>query len=499
MSSDLPRVTGPVNNDTADPGGAALVATAPVVYRYSPRMARQKRSGRLRGCAVLLLLLFVAFLGLGAFRAGPPPTIEAAADLPGIGKRTTVRVRVAEPRRGLAGVKVELVQGDRVEPLTAETHEPRAFWQLFWGPRRTESELSVEVGTDKIKGLKEGPATVRVSAERAPAWLRRPGPAVHELTLPVKLRPPALHVLSTATYVAQGGCEAVVYRVGESSVRDGVRVGEWWFPGYPRPQGGPGERFALFAAPFDLPGPASIRLVAEDDVGNAASVAFVDRFIERPFKTDTIEVSDAFMSRVVPAILSQTPSFEDRGDLLRNYLAINGELRQHNAATLTELAARTAQEFLWNRAFVSMPNAQVMSDFADRRTYVYNGRTVDRQDHLGFDLASTRMAEVPAANDGIVLLAGYFGIYGNAVVLDHGYGLMSLYGHLSSVAVAEGDRVARGQSVGRTGDTGLAGGDHLHFTMLLHGLAVNPREWWDGHWIHDRIGLKLGPALPFVE
>jgi murein DD-endopeptidase MepM/ murein hydrolase activator NlpD len=462
-------------------------------------MARHKPRGRLRGLGILLLLVLLVFVGLGAFRAGPEPSIVAAADLPGIGKRTTVRVVVAEPARGLAGVRVELVQGDRVEPLATESHEPRAPWQLFWGPRRTESELSVEVGTDKIKGLKEGPAVVRVTAERAGAWLRRPDPVVRELTLPVKLRPPALHVMSTATYVAQGGCEAVVYRVGESSVRDGVRVGEWWFPGYPLPRGGPGERFALFAAPFDLPGPAAIRLVVEDDVGNAASAAFVDRFIERPFKTDTIRLNDDFMQRVVPAILSQTPSFEDQGDLLRNYLAINGDLRRQNAAVLTELSSRTAQEFLWGRSFVSMPNAQVMSDFADRRTYVYDGRVIDRQDHLGFDLASTRMAEVPAANDGIVLLAGYFGIYGNAVVLDHGYGLMSLYGHLSSVAVAEGDRVARGQSVGRTGDTGLAGGDHLHFTMLLHGLAVNPREWWDGHWIHDRIALKLGPALPLLE
>jgi murein DD-endopeptidase MepM/ murein hydrolase activator NlpD len=96
-----------------------------------------------------------------------------------------------------------------------------------------------------------------------------------------------------------------------------------------------------------------------------------------------------------------------------------------------------------------------------------------------------------------VVLARYFGIYGNTVVLDHGYGLMSLNGHLSSTSVVEGARVVRGQTVGRTGDTGLAGGDHLHFTMLLHGLAVDPREWWDSHWVHDRLKLKLGPALPF--
>ena len=146
-----------------------------------------------------------------------------------------------------------------------------------------------------------------------------------------------------------------------------------------------------------------------------------------------------------------------------------------------------------------MRNAKVMSDFADHRTYLYQGREVDQQDHLGFDLASTRGAEIQAANHGFVALARYFGIYGNAVVIDHGYGLMSLYGHLSSINVAEGQEVQRGDVLGRSGATGLAGGDHLHFTMLLQGLPVDPREWWDGHWIQDRLVLKLGAGLPFEE
>jgi murein DD-endopeptidase MepM/ murein hydrolase activator NlpD len=140
-----------------------------------------------------------------------------------------------------------------------------------------------------------------------------------------------------------------------------------------------------------------------------------------------------------------------------------------------------------------------MAGFAERRTYLYNGAEVDQQDHLGFDLASTALAEIQASNGGVVLLARYLGIYGNTVVIDHGYGLMSLYGHMSSFAVEEGQRVERGEVIGRTGATGLAGGDHLHFAILLRGMPVDPREWWDGHWIHDRLKLKLGTALPFKE
>jgi murein DD-endopeptidase MepM/ murein hydrolase activator NlpD len=461
------------------------------------RTMNDGRSGRALPRVLLLIVLAGSIaIGVAVFRTGAEPAITLAPELPGIGKRTPVRVSLTEPRRGLGTVRVELIQGDRVETLATRSHTPRAAWKL-WGEAIEQDAFTVDVGSETVAGLAEAPATIRVVAERAGTWLRSPAPAVSELELAVKLRPPTLHLLSTHVYVAQGGCEAVVYAVDGSAVRDGVQAGAWWFPGHPLPGSGGNERFALFGAPYDLDDPAQIQLVASDAVRNEARRAFVDRFTPRPIRRDTIELSDAFMARVVPAIMSQAPELRERGSLLDNYLAINGDLRQRNAQELTDLAARSVPDFLWRQGFLALPQAQVMSDFADRRTYVYEGRAVDRQDHLGFDLASVRAAEVPAANEGIVVLARYFGIYGNTVVLDHGYGLMSLYGHLSSLAVAEGERVARGQTVGRTGETGLAGGDHLHFTMLLHGLAVDPREWWDPHWIRDRLELKLGPALPF--
>jgi murein DD-endopeptidase MepM/ murein hydrolase activator NlpD len=459
-------------------------------------MARGRTSRLFFRFLILAAVAGLVFAGVASFRAGPPPVVSIDPELPGIGKGTPIRVAVEEGKRGLSRFRVELRQGDWTVPLTEQRFTPLEPWQ-FWGERTPSDEVTVVVGKSTHERLREGQATIRVVAERAAGWLRRPGPVIEELELPVKLRPPTLQVISTRTYVTQGGCEAVVYQVGESSIKDGVQAGEWWFPGYPLPGGGERDRFALLGAPYDLPDPEAIRLVAHDDVGNEARVSFVDNFTSRPVKTDTIRLSDQFMARVVPAIMDQTPDMQDRGDLLENYLAINGELRRVNSKMLIELSERSAPEFLWQRKFLQMPNAKVMSNFADRRTYTYEDRSVDQQDHLGFDLASTSQADIPAANDGVVVLARYFGIYGNAVVVDHGYGLMSLYGHLSSLAVEEGDRVERGQALGRSGATGLAGGDHLHFTILLHGLAVNPQEWWDGHWIHDRLKLKLEAALPF--
>jgi murein DD-endopeptidase MepM/ murein hydrolase activator NlpD len=304
-------------------------------------------------------------------------------------------------------------------------------------------------------------------------------------------------LLSSQNYVTQGGAGVVTYRVGTTAVRDGVRAGAWFFPGAPLPGGKEGERFALFGIPWDLTDQAKVGIEAADDAGNVATASFVDRFFPRPPARDRISLSDDLMERMVPEILQRTPGLEDRGSLLSNYLQVNRDLRRTNAAELVDLGRRSIPRFLWNEPFLPLRNAKVMSAFADHRTYVYEGRAVDEQTHLGFDLAAVAHTEVPAANHGVVLLARYFGIYGNAVVLDHGYGLMTLYGHLSSVDVKEGQEVRRGEILGRTGATGLAGGDHLHYTTLVRGLAVNPAEWWDGHWIRDRVASKLGPALPF--
>ncbi len=468
------------------------------------------RSARTRGPAhrllrtlvVLAVLAIAAVVALAWFRVGEPK-VSIEASKPGIGRKSApVAVRLSEPSRGLAAVEVQVVQEGKEPTVVAEKTYPerRPFW-AFWGPRTTSDELRVEIGKDTVPGLEEGRATIRVIARRPGTPLRKGAPVIAELELPVRLRPPLISVVSTQNYVRQGGSGVVVYRVGASALadggRDGVRSGDDFFPGYALPGGQAGERFALFAAPWNLDDPSKIRLVAADAIGNQAETAFVDEWFPHPPRSDTIHLSDPFMQKAVSEIMAQTPDLQDKGDLLQNYLQINGDLRRKEARRLRELGADSKPEFLWHRAFLALPSAAVMSHFADRRTYLYQGRAVDHQTHLGYDLASVRQAEVPAANRGVVVLARYFGIYGNAVVIDHGYGLMSLYGHLSSIAVEEGQEVDRGQVLGHTGATGLAGGDHLHFTLMIRGEPVTPVEWWDGKWIRDRIASKLGAALPY--
>jgi murein DD-endopeptidase MepM/ murein hydrolase activator NlpD len=463
-------------------------------------MARRDREAgrKAAGCFLRVLLGVVAlivvvglFVGL---YSGPAPKLTVESALKGIGRRTPIQIRIDTPQR-VEKVRVEVVQGSEVKPVMEKTYEPSPAWK-FWGSPPPEV-LRAEVGRETVQGLRTGEAIVRVTAERAGSMFRRPDPVVEEIKLPVRLAPPSLQIASSFHYVNQGGCELVVYRVSDGAVRDGVQSGDWFFPSFPLPGNDPHQRFAFFAVPYDMTDASKVHLVAEDEVGNRAEASFIDKFTPRPITTDTIQLNDAYVNKVVPEIMGQSPEVADQGDPVKNYVEINRNLRKKNAATLTGLAHKSEPRFLWTQAFMPMRNAKITAAFAQRRTYIYNGKPIDVEDHLGFDMASVAHDSVPASNDGKVVLARFFGIYGNAVVLDHGYGLMSLYGHLSSIGVQEGAMVKRGQELGRSGQTGLAGGDHLHFTMLLQGLPVSPVEWWDPHWIQDRVARKLGAALPY--
>jgi murein DD-endopeptidase MepM/ murein hydrolase activator NlpD len=237
---------------------------------------------------------------------------------------------------------------------------------------------------------------------------------------------------------------------------------------------------------------APMHVFARDEAGNIAEAGFDHKTFPKKFKSSKIELSDALLDRVVPAILAGTTEIKPEGSTLDKFLVINGELRRKNAATIASMAPKTAPDMLWGGAvFHPFTNNKVESAFADFRTYLYQGREVDKQVHLGFDLASFANSPVLAANRGKVLYADNLGIYGNCVIIDHGLGVQSLYAHLSSIGVKAGDMVEKEQTLGRTGTTGIAGGDHLHFTMLVGGHMVNPIEWWDAHWIQDRILRKL--------
>lgn len=421
-------------------------------------------------------------------REGPPAAVEIGLERPAVGASTRVTARFAEPRFGLGSVRLELVQGDRTETLGV------ADFDRSWrpgGPCTGQHVLEAQVGTRHQPWLAEGEVVVRAVADRARGFLRAPAAVAVERRVPVRLRPPRLQVTSTQHYFRQGGAGVVVLEIDEGAVRSGVRVGEREFRSYPLPGGSERQRIVLFGVPWTGVRVEEIRAFAEDAASNRVERPFVDRLKPVARRKDTVELSAAFLERVVPAIAAETPGFDTSGSLLEQYLRINRNLRQASLERLAELCRTSEDRPLWEGAFLQMANSKRMAGFAETRTYRFGGREVDTQTHLGLDLASTARAEVPAANAGRVAFAGWLGIYGRAVLIDHGCGLASLYGHLSETAVAAGQLVSKGQSLGRSGMTGLAGGDHLHFEVLVQGLSVDPIEWLDAHWMQDNVLARV--------
>ncbi len=452
---------------------------------FSRNRARMGR--RFSALPILLLAVLVAaVVGLlyvgGRMLMAPQPVITLAGPFEVVGRNATLAVDVRDPSF-LRSVKVTIRQGAGEETVVDEKYDPpRHDARVEWRPAR-ETPLR----------LNEGPGTVHVEARNA-SWgnFFRGRTAVFEKAFTARLTPPRLELLTTQHYVNQGGCDMVVYRVTPPGVESGVQADRAFFRGYPLPGAtDTAVHFAIFAYPYDAPAGTTPRLQARDEAANEAFANFSVKVFPRTFRTRRLEIDDAFLQRVVPEILGQTPTLADQGDPLKNYLAINRDLRAADNKAIVELGRRSQPRFLWKEPFRQLGNTQVEASFADHRTYVYKGREIDRQDHLGYDLAATAHAPVSASNDGVVILAEYLGIYGNTIVIDHGYGLLTLYGHLASFAVKAGDAVERGKVIAQSDSTGLAGGDHLHFSVILQGEQVDAREWWDPHWIEDRILSKL--------
>jgi len=451
--------------------------------------------------AVVIFLFFVLAAILGAFlwklssRQGP--TILVPNPLEGLGQKVELVVNASDPKHNLKKLAVEVEQDGKVihQSSLIISARPHRWWKFWSAGPVSATNWTVLVGREVIPELKEGRATVRISALND-SWGRffRGGRSEVELDLPVRFAPPQIAVLTTQHYINQGGCDMAVFTVSPGTTESGVQVGDNFFPSFPMKESQPQTRLCVFAYPYNIDPSTVPHIVARDDAGNQSSASFSYKVFPKKFHSDTIDLDKTaggkFLENVVPPIMSQTPELRDQGSLIKNFLLINGTLRQEDAQKLVAFSQRTAPRFLWKGLFLRLPG-KTEASFADFRTYIYGGQTVDHQTHLGFDLAGSEHMPIRAANDGLVVFAGFFGIYGNAVVIDHGCGIQSLYGHMSYMAVKEGDQVKKEQEIGRTGQTGLAGGDHLHFTMLLDGIPVNPVEWWDPHWIHDRIDAKL--------
>jgi murein DD-endopeptidase MepM/ murein hydrolase activator NlpD len=450
---------------------------------------------------LMALVVALALIAGGAwFAAGRAagPTVDIVKPRNVVGQAGELEILAEAPGGTLTQLDIALEQGSARTPLF--TLPGDATSQVL---QETESRVRIRrpIGRATLPQLKPGKARLVVTATRPVLFGYREATSVTARDVDVRLTPPRAGVVSLHHFINHGGSELVVYRVQPAEAQSGVRVGDRFYPGFPASAAGvagadPSLKVAFFALPWDQDLNAPIAVVARDEAGNEGRATFDHRVIPKAFRRSRIEIDDKFLERVVPAILANTPDLkvDDPNDRVQAFLKINRELRQRNNTLIAAVATKSAPQRLWKGPFKQLVNTAVESGFADQRTYFYKGKEIDRQVHLGFDLASTAGAPVHAANSGRVAFADYLGIYGNCVIVDHGLGLQSLYAHLTTIDVKPGQDVTQGQTLGRSGATGLAGGDHLHFTMVLSGQPVTPIDWWSAQWVEDRVMRKLREA-----
>ncbi len=440
-------------------------------------------SNRVQGKSVILvslLLIVIAALAGGGFYLKPrfesePPQITVLPEVDALGV-APLQIQVNDKGTGLKSFTATLSQGGTEHSLAAEQ---------FGQPM---SEKKITVALAKVPGLKEGAAVLRVAARDAALFSGNE--AVLERNVTIDTTPPTLELIADDRYVNFGGVGVIVYKASADTASSGVKIGEHFFPGFPgQVKDRPDHVLAFFAHPYDAPADARATLVATDRAGNTRELRLGYELKNVRYKKSTLAISDSFLqNKVAPLVTDVTTRQGPAKDV---FVAVNRKLRKENEDRITEITKKATPSLLWKDAFAQLSNSKVEANFADHRTYTYNGEQIDTAYHLGYDLSVTKHYPVEAANSGTVVFTGDLGIYGNTVIVDHGLGLFTLYSHLSAIDAKAGDAVAKRQILGKTGETGLAAGDHLHFGVYLAGVAVLPVEWWDQKWIDDNITPKL--------
>jgi murein DD-endopeptidase MepM/ murein hydrolase activator NlpD len=437
--------------------------------------------------SVIVYALFYLF-------EGKAPIIETALPSGFLKKEQELSFTLHDPKTGLQQVMVTLSQQGRETVLIDKQYKSSGLLNLFSGSKTLTD--SFQVPFDALKyGITDGELTLSITASDNSLRGWGKGNISHiEKKLVYDAKSPEIHVLSEQHNIERGGSALIIYKAFEENIKTGVQVGDNFFPGHP----GFFENQSIYACFFALSylqGPGTrISLVAEDIAGNMTRKSFYHHIRDKQYKTDTLTISDAFLEQKMPEfdLGEREVGFQGQENpLVQKFLYINGDLRKENEVQVLGLASVSEPIKYWDGIFLRLAGSERKAGFADHRIYQYKGREIDRAVHLGIDLASIARSPVYAANKGKVLSTQPIGIYGNTVIVDHGFGLCSLYSHLSEITVREGDRVEKETQIGLTGLSGMAAGDHLHFSMMVGHVFVNPIEWWDDSWIKNNIISKI--------
>ncbi len=323
-----------------------------------------------------------------------------------------------------------------------------------------------------------------------------------EITLVIDQRRPVLAIIASSYKIQKGGSAIVIFKAEDSnmqSLKIETNFGKTFIA---QPFMKEGYYASLVAWPVQEAS-FSATVVARDKAGNEVRNAVPLRLKDHVYRVSNIELSDQFLDGKIAELANtyeQTAGVDDR---LEQFRIINEKVRADNEKIIHEITSKVSNTMIsdFNPVpFYPLVNGQKVADFGDHRIYSYKGQeNVSQAYHMGLDLASVAMGPITSSNGGKVVFSQLNGIYGNLPIIDHGFGLYTLYGHCSEVHVQEGDTAATAQEIAKTGLSGYAMGDHLHFGILVQGIEVRPEEWMDRKWIFDNITSVIDNAKVLIN
>jgi len=443
----------------------------------------EKRSAKSMIVSLFILALIVSgVLAFFKYYEREKPQISFHGDIAAFGLSKEVKFTVSDSRSGISLVEIVLIQENKSAKVYEKEFSRLGFFEHN-GPKKLEETVTFEVGA---LGFTDGKAELQVTVRDFSFWNLMAGNET-VVTYPVTMdtHPPKITILHSTRYVSPGGSGMVVYKISDAIETHGLTVNGHFNPGFPISDEEDSRYVAFFGLQYDTEKIDKAVINATDPAGNTGSAAFGMILKKQKLKQDQINISDNFLNLKIPEFSQEYPQLT--GSLVDQFVYMNSLVRKENYQAIVQATSTPSPLRLWHGQFGRMARSSRMAGFAEHRTYFYNGKEIDKQVHLGVDLASTKRAEVHAANRGNVVFAEYLGIYGNTIILDHGQGIFSLYSHLSEIGVAVSELKDKGAVIGLSGATGMAGGDHLHFSILLNGIFVTPLEWWDQQWLQLNI------------
>ncbi len=425
----------------------------------------------------IIIILGGGWLFFSTFGETEKPVIKFSQELRSIGRQKTVDISFEDRKSGLRTISVALSQDNKSHVLAASAFPTKDTKQ---------KTLTLTIDPTALK-MHDGIAMLNVSAVDY-SLLKNENIITKPVT--IDLSPSQIFLLTPTNNINPGGSCVVAFRTSEPTVVSGVWVDNFFSQGYPATISGKPAMIAYFGLPMGAGKGTNIRIAVKDGGENEASMVIPSLIRLKKFRSDKMKLTDTFLNQKMPDFKPLPPALQGKNPV-EIFAYINGQLRNESEAAIREICRKSEPRQLWEGTFLRMKDASPMAMFGDKRTYIFENKTIGESIHFGVDLASLAHAPVEASNNGIVKYTGNMGIYGNTIIIDHGLGIFSVYGHLSLINAKTGQEVKKGDIIGNTGTTGLAGGDHLHFGMLAGGQFVNPLEWWDPHWITDNVTNKL--------